>query len=240
MENNYIHLSVVIPTYNEENNVPVLLDKTHCILKAAGISHELIVVDDSSKDNTRSRIKELQKTIPQIVLIERDMERGLATAMIRGYTAAHGKLLAAMDADLAHDPEYLPKMVHLLDNGHADFVIGSRYLPESRFEGKPLINKITSLIGQWLVKLMLKMQIKDTSNNYRVFNRTVWETIKDSLHPEGNIMLTEIVYRASKNNFVIQEVPIVYQERRLGKSKLSILKETYRFFKTIYKIKYTV
>ncbi len=234
---NNIKISVIIPTYNEESNVPTLLQSTHDILRAASQIHELIVVDDGSKDSTRIRVRELQKTIPEIILIERDTERGLASAMVRGYNEAHGEYLAAMDADLAHDPEYLPRMIRLLDDGEADFVIGSRYLPGSRFEGKPLLNKITSLVGQFLVKIILQIQVKDTSNNYRVFKKSVWEKIKDKLHPDGNIMLTEIVYLAAKNNFIIQEVPIIYRERRAGKSKLNIFKETFRFFKNILRIK---
>ena len=128
-------------------------------------------------------------------------------------------------------------MIQLLENGGADFVIGSRYLPGSRFEGKPLINKITSIIGQLVVKLLLNIQVTDTSNNYRIFKKEIWEKIKNKLHPEGNIMITEIVYLAEKNGFRIKEIPIVYIERRHGKSKLSVFKETLRFFKNIWKIK---
>ena len=236
MQNN-IKISIVIPTYNEESNIPTLLQKTHAILKNSGQGHELIVVDDGSKDSTRTKISELQKIIPEIILIERDTERGLASAMIRGYNEAHGEFLGAMDADLAHDPKHLPEMINLLENNQTDFVIGSRYLPESRFEGKPLLNKITSLVGQFLVRIILRIKIKDTSNNYRIFRRAVWNTIKNKLHPDGNIMLTEIVYLATKNNFIIKEIPIMYRERRAGKSKLNILKETTRFFKNIIRIK---
>lgn len=230
-------ISIIIPTYNEESNIPALLQKTHIILKNAGYGHELIVVDDGSKDSTRAKVRELQKIIPEIVLIERDTERGLASAMVRGYNEAHGEFLGAMDADLAHDPKHLPEMIALLENNQADFVIGSRYLPESRFEGKPLLNKITSLVGQFLVKIILRIRVKDTSNNYRIFRRAVWGTIKNKLHPDGNIMLTEIVYLAIKNNFIIKEIPIIYRERRAGKSKLNILQETIRFFRNIIRIK---
>ena len=103
-------LSIVIPTYNEEGNIKILLEKTGEILKSVPISFELIVVDDNSKDKTRPIIRELQKTNPQIVLIERDNERGLATTLVRGYNASQGQYLGAMDADLAHNPEYLPEI----------------------------------------------------------------------------------------------------------------------------------
>jgi len=234
-----VKISVVIPTYNEEANVPILLQKTHGILQIAGYAHELIVVDDGSTDATRTRILSLAASIPEILLIPRDNEKGLASAMVRGYNEARGEYLAAMDADLAHDPEHLPEILKLLDSGEADFVIGSRYVSGSSFEGKPLLNKITSLVGQFLVKIILRIKVKDTSNNYRVFRRAVWEKIKNHLHPDGNIMLTEIVYAATKNNFVIREIPIIYRERRAGKSKLNIFKETIRFFKNIFKIKFS-
>ena len=198
---------------------------------------EVIIVDDASKDNTRAEIKKLAQTIPEITLIERDNERGLASAMVKGYNAAKGQYLGAMDADLAHDPKHLPMMVGLLDTDTADLIIGSRYLPESQFFGKPLINKIASVVGQLVIKLLLNMSVNDTSNNYRVFKKEIWEVIKDRLHPDGNIMLTEIIYQAQKNNYRLKEIPIIYQERRIGKSKLNILAETVRFFKNIIKIK---
>lgn len=237
MERSDITVSIVIPTYNEELNVVRLLKQTHEMLTRAGYTHELIVVDDRGTDNTRAAVKALRQTVPEVVLIERDTERGLASAVVRGYHEARGRYLGGMDADLAHDPRYLPKMLDLLEKRDADFVIGSRYLPDSQFLGKPLINKLASIVGQWLIKRLLGVRVNDTSNNYRVFTREVWEKIKNRLHPDGNIMLTEMVYLAEKNNFRLREVPIIYQERRLGKSKLHIAEETMRFFKNIGKIK---
>lgn len=232
-----IKLSVVIPTYNEEGNIGRLLKLTHEILRSESISHELIVVDDGSKDKTREIIKNLQRNIAEIILIERDNERGLATALIRGYNQARGRYLGSMDADFAHDPKYLPDMIKLLDSGQTDFVIGSRYVRGARFEGKPVLNKLASLTGQWLIKILLGIKVNDTSNNYRVFKKEIWDKIKNRLHPDGNIMITEIAYLAEKNNFKIKEVPIFYIERRLGKSKLSVFKETVKFFKNIWRIK---
>ncbi len=230
--------SLVIPTYNEEGNIKTLLETTSRVLKAIPISFELIIVDDNSQDQTRPIIRELQKTNSEITLIERDNERGLATALICGYNASHGRYLGAMDADLAHNPKYLPEMIELLDLDKTDFVIGSRYVRGAKFEGKPFLNRMASLIGQFLIKIILELNVKDTSNNYRVFKREIWEKIKNQLHPDGNIMLTEIVHRASENNFRIREIPIHYIERRLGKSKLSVSKETLKFFKNIWKIKF--
>ena len=142
-----------------------------------------------------------------------------------------------MDADLAHDPKHLPEMLEILEKNKADFVIGSRYIKDAQFTGKPFMNKLASLVGQMLIKIILGVTAKDTSNNYRIFRREIWERIKNNLHPEGNIMITEIVYLAQKNNFRIIEIPIEYVERRVGKSKLSILQETKSFFKNIYRIK---
>ncbi len=230
-------LSIIIPTYNEEGNIDTLIHRVHAVLKSINTTHEIIIVDDNSQDKTRPIVKELQTKIPEIMLIERNHERGLASAMVAGYNAAHGELLGAMDADLAHDPQCLPTMLNLIDTNKADFVIGSRYVPGAKFEGKALLNKVASLVGQTLIKLFLGLNIKDTSNNYRIFKRSLWEKIKNNLHPDGNVMLTEIVYLANKNNFRITEIPIHYIERRAGKSKLSVFKETFKFFKNILKIR---
>jgi len=228
-------LSIVIPTYNEEGNIEKMLTLTNEILKKSGVSHELIVVDDQSKDATRAVVKELQKKISEIKLIERDSERGLATALIAGYTAARGEWLGSMDADLASDPQHLPEMITALKEN--DFVIGSRYLPGSKFQGKPFLNQLASILGQFLVRWLLKIKVRDTSNNYRLFKKEVWEAIKNLLHPNGNIMITEIAYLAEKAGFRMKEIPIIYIERRHGKSKLSIWQEAMNFFRNIQKIK---
>ena len=230
-------LSIIIPTYNEEGNIGTLINAVHNVLKSINTTHEIIIVDDNSQDRTRPLVKELQTKIPELILIERNHERGLASAMVAGYNAAKGELLGAMDADLAHDPNDLPTMLNLIDNNKADFVIGSRYVPGAKFEGKALLNKVASLVGQTLIKIFLGLDIKDTSNNYRIFKRGLWEKIRKKLHPDGNVMLTEIVYLASKVNIKIIEILIHYIERRAGKSKLSVFKETLKFFKNIAKIR---
>jgi len=231
-------LSIVFLTYNEEKNISLILTQTYQVLKRIGITHEFIVVDDASTDRTRAETRQLQGTIPGIRLVERDTERGVATAMVRGYNESRGTYLGTLDADLAHDPEYLPGMIRLLKSGKADFVIGSRYLPGARFIGKPFLNKVASVVGQWVVRIFLRLPVKDTSNNYRIFRREVWETIKNRLHPDGNVMLTEIVYRAHQKGFRIVEIPTLYEERRFGRSKLSVARESYRFFKNILRVKW--
>jgi len=236
---NRIKLSVVIPTYNEAGNIERLLLETSRILKKAHVPHEFIIVDDGSYDETRKIVRKLQETMPEIVLVERDNERGLASAMIRGYNTARGRYFGSMDADLAHNPTYLLQMVNILDSRKADFVIGSRYVAEARFEGKPILNRVASIIGQCAIKLILGINIKDTSNNYRIFRGEIWDKIKGNLHPDGNIMLTEIVYRAVGLGAIIREIPTIYVERREGKSKLSVFKETRKFFKNILKIRFS-
>ncbi len=226
---------MVIPTYNEAENIERLLVLTHDILLASGVSHELIVVDDKSADGTREIVKKLQAGISELRMIERDNERGLATALIAGFETARGELLGSMDADLASDPKYLPEMITAIKEN--DFVIGSRYLAGSVFRGKPLLNRLASVVGQFLVRILLNVKVRDTSNNYRIFTRRVWESIRERLHPEGNIMITEIAYLAEKGGFRMKEIPITYIERRQGKSKLSVWKETLRFFRNIQKIK---
>src|SRR4030065_1374808 len=103
-------LSIIIPTYNEEENIEKFLTDTNRVLKNNKISHEFIVVDDIGKDDTRLIVKNLMKKIPQIKLIEKNIDTGLTPAMIDGYNYASGDYLGAMDADLCHDPKYLPEM----------------------------------------------------------------------------------------------------------------------------------
>ncbi|MBN2544363.1 MAG: glycosyltransferase [Spirochaetes bacterium] len=231
-------LSIIIPTFNEEENIEKFLTDTNRVLKDNKISHELIVVDDIGKDDTRIIVKNLMKKISEIRLIERDTDTGLTPAMFAGYNSAAGDYLGAMDADLCHNPKYLPEMMKILEKDQADFVIGSRYIKGSRYIGKPFINKLAGLAGKLAIRFLLNLPCKDTSNNFRIFKRKIWTDIKEEIKSSGNIMFVEIIWLAHRKHYRIKEIPTVYIERRFGKSKLNIARETFRFFKNIIKMRF--
>jgi len=236
--NNKPKLSIIVPTFNEEENIEKFLTDTNRVLKQNKTSHELIVVDDIGKDDTRIIVKKLMKKIPEIKLIEKDTNTGLTPAMFDGYNYASGEYLGAMDADLCHDPKYLKEMVDILDKDQADFVIGSRYIKGSKYVGKPFLNKLAGKAGKFVIQFILNLPCKDTSNNFRIFKRKIWSDIKGELKSTGNIMFVEIIWLAHRKHYRIKEIPTTYIERRFGKSKLKIARETFRFFKNIIKMRF--
>jgi dolichol-phosphate mannosyltransferase len=229
-------LSLILPTYNERENIALLIPRLERVLADARITYEIIVVDDLSHDGTREEVKKLQGSTAYITLVERTTS-GLATALRDGFNLARGTYVGSMDTDLSHEPEEIPKFIKVLEAQQADFVIGSRYMKGSIFTGKALANVVASYLGRLVVKVILHLPIEDTSNNFRIFRGTIWQEIKDRVHPEGNVMITEIAYLAYRGGYRLTELPIRYEERKYGTSKLKIGAETVRFFRTIWEIR---
>jgi dolichol-phosphate mannosyltransferase len=198
-------------------------------------------VDDNSTDGTINVVNNFSKIYgnDKINLIVRNNERGVATAIKRSYDESKGIYLAALDADLCHDPKHLPEMLQLIKSGKADLVIGSRYVKGAEFTGKPWINHLASSIGQLVIWIVLGLRIKDTSNHFRMMRRDLYLKFANQLHPTGNVMIVEMLYRAKKLGAKIVEIPIIYRERRFGESKIKVWRETKVFFKTIFNIRFS-
>ena len=230
-------LSVVLATYNEEENIGIIIDKLQEHIQ--GIDTEIIVVDDNSPDKTAFVAEEANKKYGNVRVIVRKDERGLATALLRGFDESNGKYILTMDADLAHDPKHVPYMISLLRNKEADFVIGSRYVKGSKVIGKPFSKAFASWVGQFAALVWLGLKVKDTSNNFRMFPKAIYEEVKPALHPDGNnVMLMEFIYRVSNKGYKISEFPTIYQERIHGTTKLKLGKEITRFVKNIWRMRF--
>src|SRR5215213_4368552 len=121
-------VSIIIPTLNEAENLPVLVPRIDEVLRAADLKYEVIVVDDDSRDDTRAVCAKLSETYPLALIVRQNIKDGLSGAVLQGMAAASGRTLVVMDADLQHPPEKIPELLAMLDAG-ADFVIGSRYVP---------------------------------------------------------------------------------------------------------------
>ena len=229
-------ISIILATYNERGNIELLIPKIQDALNGKNI--EIIVVDDNSPDGTSKIVQNLQKKSKNIRLITRTREKGLASALLKGFDEARGDIFVVMDSDLAHDPHYLPGMLERILHDNLDCVIGSRYLKKSRFIGKPYHKKLASKVAQKIFTFLLDLPIKDTTNNFRIFKKTIYKDIRNSLHPKGNTMLAEFLYRAYKKGYKIKEIPTLYIERRKGKTKLSLWKETMNFLEMLWLIRH--
>jgi len=209
---------IVVPTYNESSNIRELVARFFTYVENV----HLLVVDDASPDGTADICDELQKTHPGLRVLRRQGERGLGRAYLAGirYGLDRGyQVIGTMDADLSHDPAYLPQMMTVLEK--ADVVIGSRYIRD----GGTINWQIRRILLSWLANKyaarLLRIPAHDLTSGYRLYRRRVIERLQlDRVRSTGYSFLAELLYRAHDAGAVIAESPIVFYDRTLGASKL--------------------
>src|SRR3989344_5086199 len=168
MKNPEIDLSVITITYNEKENIRLFIETVNKILQEHSIKCEIIVVDDNSPDGTAQVVEELQKKYPATVLIKRPGKMGIGSAYYEGFKAAQGEIVAFLDADLSHSPQYLPEFYAAAKENK--IVYGSRYLGSTQFETDFSHRIGTRVLNTW-VRLVLKTKMKDHTNGYIVSPR---------------------------------------------------------------------
>jgi dolichol-phosphate mannosyltransferase len=219
-----MRLLVVLPTYNEAENLPRLVSA----LFALPLDVEVLVVDDNSPDGTGEVAEGLKSRYPQRVdVLHREAKHGLGPAYIAGFQKALQReditAVGQMDADFSHDPAVLPRMAALLESGQADVVLGSRYVPGGRLDERwALWRKALSAFGNAYARTILRVPLRDITGGYRVWKRTVLEAMPlGRIHAAGYLFQVEMAYVAHRLGFHIAEVPIYFQERQWGQSKMS-------------------
>jgi len=206
-------LSLVIPTYNERENILQLLKKIQEEFKKNNIQGEIIVVDDNSPDGTGKILDEAKIKIKNLKIIHRKGKFGLSSAVLDGWKIAEGEILGAMDADLSHPPEKIKELFWAIENGKADFAIGSRYVPGGEIKGWGIKRKLMSKTATLLARVYTK--VKDPMTGFFMIKRTC---IKDKkINPKGFKILLELIIKA--NYKIIKEIPIIFTNRIEGKSK---------------------
>jgi len=227
-------LSIVVPTYKEAENIEPLGGRIFAVTSSANFSTELIVVDDDSQDGIDLKCRELA-TRYNVRLITRNGARGLATAVLHGMSQARGRLLVCMDADLSHPPEAIPAMVQALNRG-ADFVLASRYTRGGGIKHgwgphRFAISKLATLLARPLAS------VTDPMSGFFALPRAEFLHAHD-LAPLGYKVALELLVRLAPKRLV--EVPIHFEDRRFGKSKLSlhVQLEYLRHLRRLYRYKY--
>ncbi len=205
-------VSIVIPTYNEKENIQKLIPMIFQTLNKAGIRAEVIVVDDNSPDKTWKAAEDLarEKKLP-VRVVRRKGKLGLSSAVIEGFKVAKGDVLGVMDADHSHPVEVLPEMVKGLER--FEMTVGSRYVKGGDIEKWPVKRKIISKTAIMMARPLTKL--KDTTSGYFMVRRDVLEGPK--LNPRGFKICLEV---AVKSGARIKEIPIIFKDRLHGESKL--------------------
>ncbi len=218
-------ISVVVPTYREADNLPLVANAVDDALGHSGDDYELLFIDDDSQDGSEEICAELAKRFPVRIVVRRG-ERGLATAVIHGISAASGDIIVVMDADLSHPPSAIPTMVERLKSGESDFVLGSRYVAGgSIHDDWSFFRKLNSVVPSLLAKPLCPL--KDPMSGFFAIERRNMPDASE-LSPIGYKIALEIFV---KGEFVKpSEVPIHFADRQHGESKLS-LKEQLNFIR---------
>jgi len=213
-------LSIVIPTYNEIDNIEDLIEKLTTELN--GLNWEVIFVDDDSPDLTADKVHAISKVNPRVRGIHRVGRRGLSSACIEGVLSASSDIVGIMDADMQHDETKLKVMLDKIVNESADLVIGTRYAEEGgEGEWKEKRKKL-SKVGKVAEGLILKTQLSDPMSGFFMFKRSLFVEVVPNLSGIGFKILLDFV-SSCKKDLKIEEVPYVFKERAKGQSKLSEL-----------------
>jgi dolichol-phosphate mannosyltransferase len=212
-------VSIVIPTYNERENIARLISR----LLDLGPDVDILVIDDASPDGTAEIVGSIAQGNPRVHLVSRAGKLGLGSAYIMGFKlvlAQGAEIVIQMDADHSHDPQYIPGMIEALARG--DVVIGSRYVKGVNVVNWPMSRLLLSYFANIYTMIVTGLPVHDATGGFKCFKRGVLEALDlDSVISDGYCFQIEITFRAWRKGYKIVEVPIVFVDRTAGASKMS-------------------
>jgi dolichol-phosphate mannosyltransferase len=214
---------LILPTYNEAENIEVLVRAVLPQLASTGLPHTVLIVDDSSPDGTGAIADRLAEELEPVEVLHRPRKEGLGRAYLAGFAVALGggaDLVLEMDSDFSHDPIDLPRLIAAADA--ADLVLGSRYVPGGGVTNWGLLRRALSRGGSAYARILLGVPVRDLTGGFKCFNRRVLEGIDlEHVRAEGYGFQIELTYQAVRAGFTVTEVPILFRERRVGQSKMT-------------------
>jgi len=215
---------IVIPTYNERENIKPLIIEIFKEFKKNKLNGRILVVDDNSPDGTGAEVKKIIKSNKNVFLLERKKKEGLGVAYIAGFKRAFElkpDLIFEMDADFSHNPKYIVNFVNKIEKGY-DVVIGARYGMGGGCKDWPFHRRLTSLSANLLIKLILNLPVIDVTTGFRAYKTKVLKSINfNKIKSKGYEFQPEMLFKVNRLGFKIGQVPIIFESRKLGKSKLS-------------------
>jgi dolichol-phosphate mannosyltransferase len=210
---------VVIPTYNEADNIPRLVPVV--LSQAPGV--EVLVVDDSSPDGTAALVRDMMIRDQRVHLIEREGKMGLGTAYVAGFKYAIEQkfdYVFEMDADFSHSPKEVPNFLKKIE--HFDLVVGSRYINGVRVLNWPMQRLLLSYSANVYTRIITGLPLTDSTGGFKCYRRAVLESIDlDTIKSNGYAFQIEMSYKVWKKGFRLAEIPIIFLDRRSGVSKMS-------------------
>jgi dolichol-phosphate mannosyltransferase len=222
-------VSIIVPAFREAPNLRSLTQRVFAATTQAGLTAELIIVDDDSRDGSVEIIHELSRVYP-VRIVLRTGERGLSSAVIRGFAEAHHDMLVVMDADLSHPPETIPALVRLIQENQADFAIGSRYVAGGRTTNWSFLRRLNS----WAATLLARplTPVRDSMSGFFALHRRTLQQAAP-LNPVGYKIGLELMVKTRCRRCI--EVPIEFADRAAGQSKLTF-REQLRYLRHVLQL----
>ncbi|RDA82815.1 hypothetical protein CP532_2112, partial [Ophiocordyceps camponoti-leonardi (nom. inval.)] len=213
--------SVILPTYNERRNLPIVTWLLHRTFTENNLDWELIIVDDGSPDGTQEVAQQLTRVYaPHVILKPRAGKLGLGTAYVHGLGFAKGNFVIIMDADFSHHPKFIPRMVEVQRAGNYDIVTGTRYRSGGGVFGWDLRRKLVSRGANLFADTVLRPGVSDLTGSFRLYRRSVLERVIADTESKGYTFQMEMMVRAKALGCSVAEVPISFVDRVYGESKL--------------------
>jgi dolichol-phosphate mannosyltransferase len=214
---------LILPTYNEADNIEGLVRAALAQLETTGLAHSIVVVDDGSPDGTGRIADRLAGELAPVRVLHRERKQGLGRAYLAGFGLAlenGAELVLEMDSDFSHDPADLPRLIAAAEA--ADLVLGSRYVPGGGVTSWGWLRRLVSRGGSAYARILLGVPVRDLTGGFKCFHRRVLEAIDlDSVHADGYGFQIELTYKAVRAGFKVAEVPILFRERSVGESKMT-------------------
>jgi dolichol-phosphate mannosyltransferase len=216
-------LVVCLPTYNERENLEQMISALGAVFEREGLDGRVLVVDDSSPDGTGDVADRLAAELPWVTVLHRPVREGLGPAYLAAFREAlalGAELVLEMDCDFSHDPSDVPRLIEAAAS--ADVALGSRYTPGGGTRNWGFSRRAISRLGCLYARLVLGVPIRDLTGGFKCFRRAVLEQLDlDRVTSRGYAFQIEVTYRAIRTGFRVVEIPIVFADRTLGRSKMS-------------------
>lgn len=239
-----MELSIILPTYNERENIQILIPLIIKTFNKVCTNYEILVVDDNSPDGTGEEVLNFNNQYKNVFLISRKNKEGIGAALREGYNKARGKYILSSDTDLSFSVEDMVKLYDKINGGY-DLVVGSRYAKGGYYQKKNFrtyIKGLISYLGNKLFGFLFSIPVSDFSANFRVIKKDTWEAISTS--ENTNFLLFEMIFMTNLHKFSIIEVPVSFNDRLKGESKLNLFfeapKALVKILKLVFKYKFKI
>lgn len=214
---------MIIPMYNEEDNVLITLEEVKKVLKIYD-SYQILAVDDGSSDQTLQLLEKFAEENQELKVLSHPVNMGMGRALQTGFEKAEGDVVITLDADLSYDPKYITKLIHELCENHLDIVIGSQYMEGGETEDIPFIRLFISKMANKIVGYALDENISTVTGILRAYRKEVIESIE--IESNGTEINPEILSKAISIGFKVKEIPVKLKGRKLGESKVQFRSTT--------------